>query len=197
MANRLRVEVIGKEAHAGIHPEQGINAICLACKAIAQIDWGRIDEETTCNVGVILGGRATNIVPNKVVLDGEVRSHKREKLEAQTKKIVTAFEGAIANVPPQSGLPRLNIDVKNDYPLMNVADDHPLIKLLQQAGKEVGLDLFLRASGGGSDANIFNSVGIISIVIGCGMKNVHTCEEYISLADMGKMANLLWKIVTK
>lgn len=190
-ANRFRIEVIGKEAHAGVHPEQGINAIWLAAKAIADLNWGRIDEETTCNVGLMQGGLATNIVPPKAVLEGEVRSHKKEKLEAQTQKIISAFKEVIANTPAKDGLPQLNIDIKDDYPLMHVPEDHPLIKLLQGAGEKLGMAMRLKTSGGGSDANIFNQAGIVSIIMGTGMKNVHTCEEYIALQDMVQSANLL------
>jgi len=195
-ANRFRIEVIGKEAHAGVEPEKGINAIWLTSKAISQLKWGRIDEETTCNIGLIKGGIATNIVPPRVILEGEVRSHKPEKLEAQTEKISTAFQNVIADVSPQSGLPQLNIDIKEDYPLMHVSEDHPLIKLLQKAGKQIGMEMHLKISGGGSDANIFNSINIPSVIIGTGMKNVHTCQEYISLYDMVKIVNILLQIIT-
>ena len=94
-ANRLQFVVIGKAAHAGVHPEEGINAIWLAAKAISSLQLGRIDEETTCNLGLIEGGTATNIVPDKVVIKGEVRSHKQEKLKAQTEKIINAFKETI------------------------------------------------------------------------------------------------------
>ncbi|HDD35580.1 MAG TPA: M20/M25/M40 family metallo-hydrolase [Candidatus Desulfofervidus auxilii] len=195
-ANRFYVEVIGKEAHAGVHPEQGINAIALASKAISQIEWGRIDGETTCNVGLIQGGIATNIVPPKVAIEGEVRSHNKEKLEIVTKKIISAFEKTIAQTPPKAELPKLNIDIKIDYPLMYVAQDHPLINLLKQAGKKLGMELVLKKSGGGSDANIFNERGIVSVILGTGMKDVHTRKESISLQDMIKTATLLIEILT-
>ncbi|CAD7782936.1 MAG: Peptidase T [Candidatus Methanoperedenaceae archaeon GB37] len=145
--------------------------------------------------GLIKGGIATNIVPPKVILEGEVRSHKPEKLEAQTEKISTAFQNTIADISPQSGLARLNIDIKEDYPLMYVSEAHPLIKLLQKAGKQIGMEMHLKISGGGSDANIFNSINIPSVIIGTGMKNVHTCQEYISLYDMVKTVNILLQMI--
>ena len=86
----------GKEAHAGAAPEKGINAIQIASRAIADLELGRIDEETTCNIGVIQGGLATNIIPNLVKIKGEVRSHNAEKLETVTQTIVSAFEKAAA-----------------------------------------------------------------------------------------------------
>ena len=69
----------------------------------------------------------------------------------------------------------MEINVKDDYPLMYVKEDHPLIQLVKRAGEKVGLEMQLKVSGGGSDANIFNEKGIVSIIIGTGMKKVHTC----------------------
>ncbi len=187
MANRFLIEIIGKEAHAGLHPEEGINAISLAAKAISQISWGRIDEETTCNVGIIEGGKATNIVPGKTIIKGEVRSHSKEKFEKQTNLIMDTFKKIS---------PGLNIDVIDDYPLMIVEENHPLIKLIEETGEKMGIEIALKITGGGSDANIFNNKGIVSVIMGTGMKKVHTHEEYIDLNDMVKSANLLLNIIT-
>lgn len=186
MANRFLIEVIGREAHAGLHPEEGVNAIFLASKAIGQIPWGRIDEETTCNVGIIEGGKATNIVPAKATVKGEVRSHSQKKLEKQTNFIVDTFKKAS---------PLINIDVVEDYPLMVIEESHPLIKLVKEVGEKTGIEMVLKITGGGSDANIFNSKGIVSVIIGTGMKKVHTNEECIDLNDMVKSATLLLNII--
>jgi tripeptide aminopeptidase len=91
-ANRFEIRMVGRDAHAGAHPEKGINAIHLAAKAMAGLAIGRIDHETTCNIGVIEGGSATNIVPPLVTLRGEARSHDEEKLERVTRGILEAFE---------------------------------------------------------------------------------------------------------
>ena len=96
-ANHLEFTVHGKDAHAGAAPEKGINAISLASIAIAKLELGRIDRETTCNIGIIEGGIATNIVPNLVKVKGEVRSHDDEKLDNITNKIVFSFTDAIEN----------------------------------------------------------------------------------------------------
>ena len=186
MANRFFIEVIGKEAHAGLHPEEGVNAIFLASKAISEIKWGRIDEETTCNVGIIEGGKATNIVPAKTAIKGEVRSHSKERLERQTNLIIDTFK---------KNAPLVNIDVIDDYPLMVVKEDHPLIKIIKVAAEKIGIKMALKTTGGGSDANIFNSKGIVSVIMGTGMKKVHTNKEYIHLNDMVKSAILLLNII--
>ncbi len=196
MANRFQIEVLGKAAHAGVRPEEGINAIWLASKAISPLKWGRIDEETTCNIGLINGGTATNIVPAKVVLKGEVRSHQKEKLQIQTQKIIDSFQKALEKVAKIEDLPRLEIKIEDDYPLMYVKEDHPLIKEIKRAGEALDMEMKLKISGGGSDANIFNEKGITSVILGTGMKNVHSYDEFLSLQEMEKSANLLLDFLT-
>ena len=94
-ANKLEFKIHGKDSHAGAAPEKGINAILLASKAIAGLEIGRIDKETTCNIGIIEGGIATNIVPNLVTVKGEVRSHDNDKLAKVTDDIVSAFKDVV------------------------------------------------------------------------------------------------------
>ena len=118
-SNHLEIQVHGKDAHAGAAPEAGINAIHLAAKALARIPMGRIDHETTCNIGLIEGGIATNIVPNLVTLKGEVRSHDEGKLEAVTRSIREAFEAVVAEYVPASaeaGKPFLTFQVDPGFP---------------------------------------------------------------------------------
>ena len=98
-ANRLKFTVVGRDAHAGSTPEKGINAIWVAARAIATLELGRVDAETTCNLGVIHGGDATNIVPKQVEVDGEVRSHDEDKLETVTQRMIDAFQQAAAQYP--------------------------------------------------------------------------------------------------
>ncbi len=195
-ANRLRFKLHGREAHAGVNPEQGINAIWLASKAISGMHLGRIDAETTANVGTITGGRATNIIPNLVEVNGEARSHNPEKLKRQTEHMRQAFKKVVTEYPPADGLPRLTEEIRQEYPRMRVADDSPVVKLVQLAGKKLGLTLKPAASGGGSDANIFNSQGIETIIMGTGMQHAHSTTESIYLQDMVETTRLLVEIIT-
>jgi tripeptide aminopeptidase len=197
-ANRLELKVIGKDAHAGAVPEQGINAIWLAGKALADLAIGRIDEETTCNIGVITGGKATNIVPDAVILQGEVRSHDEGKLYAVTHRIVQQFQRVVDAYPSHSreqGLPRLEAMVEDDFPLTNIPDDHPVITLAQKAAANLGRKLVSRTTGGGADANIFFSKGIVTGVIGTGMTDMHSVRESVRLADMIDTAELMIEII--
>ena len=195
-ANRLTFTLFGKAAHAGSSPEKGINAISLASKAIAQLNLGRIDAETTCNIGMIQGGLATNIVPEQVVVQGEVRSHSRDKLDKVTQTIVSAFKRTIDTYNDrQDDLPRLEMDVQLDFECLDVNPQHPVVGLVRQAAANLGRAMETAASGGGSDANIFAGKGIAAAVLGTGMDKVHTVNECIKLEDMVQTGLLVLEIL--
>lgn len=196
-ANRLRLQIDGRAAHAGAEPEKGINAIALAARAISDIDLGRIDEETTCNLGMIKGGVATNIVPSRVVVYGEVRSHDATKLEAATQSIVESFRQAVEDYAGDDGLgrPRLKAEVRSDFDGMRIPDAHPAVVLAQQAAAGLNRKLYTATSGGGSDANVFAKHGIVTGILGTGCEKVHTVEERVALDDMVRAAELLIEIL--
>ena len=197
-ANRIEFKIHGKDAHAGAEPEKGINAIVLAGKAIAGLDTGRIDHETTCNIGIIEGGIATNIVPNLVTVKGEVRSHDKEKLSKITNKIVLSFKEVVENCrkdSPDDRIPYVDIHIKKDFPLTSVPDNHPVVAIAQKAAANLRTKMVAKTTGGGSDANIFFEKGIITGVLGTGMRDVHTVRESIRLDDMVKTAELLLEII--
>lgn len=197
-ANRLLVKIHGKDAHAGVAPENGINAISVAASAIASLQMGRIDAETTCNFGKIQGGIAQNIVPSLVTLEGEVRSLDELKLNTITDGIIEAFENAVNTYVPQSdvaGRPRLEIQVENDFPATHIPADHPVITLALAAAGGMGKKLIPKTTGGGADANIFFKNGIMTGVIGTGMQDMHTVREWIRLDDMAETAAFVLEII--
>lgn len=197
-ANHLEFTVHGKDAHAGAAPEKGINAISLASKAIAKLELGRIDQETTCNIGIIEGGIATNIVPNLVKVKGEVRSHDEEKLNKITNEIVFSFNEVIENykkMNPNDELPRVDINIKKDFPRTHIPDDHPVIKLATRAAENLGRKMKTKTTGGGADANIFFEKGIFTGVLGTGMRDMHTVRESVKLDDMVRTTELLLEII--
>lgn len=198
-ANRIEFRIHGRDAHAGASPEKGINAILLASGAISEIRIGRIDEETTANIGVIEGGKATNVVPSLVTVAGEVRSHSPEKLKEETQRIVQSFERQIQEYreafPSEDGLPRLDVEVRQDFSLLEIPEDHPVILLAREAASGLGRKLEAKTSGGGSDANIFFDHGIVMGIVGTGMKDVHTVRESIRLDDMVECVELLLEII--
>ena len=197
-ANRLEFIIHGKDAHAGAAPEKGINAILLASKAIAKLELGRIDNETTCNIGIIEGGLATNIVPNLVTVKGEVRSHDEEKLNKITNEIVLSFKGVVENYKGMTfddGLPRLESTIEKDFSRTYVPDDHPVVTLARRAAENLGRKMITKTSGGGADANIFFEKGIVTGVLGTGMRDMHTVRESVRLDDMVRTAELLLEII--
>ncbi|MBW2010550.1 MAG: M20/M25/M40 family metallo-hydrolase [Deltaproteobacteria bacterium] len=196
-ANSLEFKIHGREAHAGAFPEKGINAILLASKAMAGLELGRIDNETTCNIGMIKGGIATNIVPNLVKIKGEARSLDPEKLTRVTNTIVKSFKDVVETYPRSSAedLPRLETRINKDFSGTDIPEDHPVVTLAQKAAVNLGRKMAVTTSGGGSDANIFFEKGIITGVIGTGMHNVHTVRESIRLDDMVYTSELLLEII--
>ena len=200
-ANRLRVEILGREAHAGVAPEQGLSAIQTAALALAEMRLGRIDMETTANFGKIEGGVACNIVPGRVFLEGEARSHDPAKLAEQTTHMVDCFERAaermartIDGVPMR---PQLQIDIQPDYPRMAVSAEASVVRLAQAAATAAGQQLAIKLGGGGSDANIFNAHGIETIILATGMRDVHSAKESVAVDDMVTVAELLVEIIRR
>ena len=172
--NRIEIVVHGKTAHAGLAPEEGINAIILAGKALAVIPQGRMDFETTCNVGIIKGGVATNIVPDKVEITAEVRSRNMDKLERLTREITGSFSRIV-----EDGGGKTEISVKKTYEPFILAEDSAVVVTAIRAARALGLETRIEATGGGSDVNFFNRYGVPSAILGTGMSKVHTKDEYI------------------
>ncbi len=195
-ANKIFIKVYGRAAHAGAAPENGINAIYAAATAISSLTLGRIDEETTCNLGTISGGMATNIVPELVEIHGEARSHDVEKLKTVTNGIISGFETAVAKLRLEGQeLPRVEIEVEDDFPNTHIPEDHPVITLARKAAARLGRKLDSKTIGGGADANIFFGKGIMAGVLGTGMTDVHTLKESIALKDMVDAAQLVLEIL--
>lgn len=197
-ANRIMITIHGKAAHSGLAPQTGINALAIAAEAIARIDQGRIDSVSTVNLGLIRGGTATNIVPERVEIEGEVRSHSPRLLEEYTRKIETIFTNVVSAWPAIDGKYKPNIDfiVKEDFPAMVLPDKEPVLQRLRRAAESIDRQLSFGVAGGGSDANIFSANGLKTVIIPTGMTNVHSTDEYIHLEDMVELTELLLALVT-
>ena len=177
--NSLDIVVRGKTAHAGVAPEEGINAITLAARALAVIPQGRIDFETTCNVGIIKGGVATNIVPDRVAISAEARSRNLDKLERLTREIADTFSRIVT-----AGGGQVEIAAKRVYEPFVLAETAPVIATAVKAAAAAGIAARLEATGGGSDANFFNRYGVPTAILGTGMAKVHTTAEFIREEDL-------------
>jgi tripeptide aminopeptidase len=198
-ADKMAFTVHGLEAHAGVCPEQGISAIKVAGEAIAAMRLGRIDAETTANLGLIEGGLAVNIVPNRVRLRGEARSLSLQKLEAQTDHMRRCFEEAAARHRARVGerlhTARAEAHVERDYDRLDVPVDAPIVTLMKRAAASLGKPFTTRATGGGSDANVLNGRGIQVANLACGMREIHTVNEWIDVKDMVTTTELLLETV--
>ena len=190
--NHVDAVVHGKKAHAGGEPEKGINAIVIAAEAICAMPIGRIDEETTSNVGIIEGGEATNIVPDRVTLNCEARSRNDEKLKAQTTEMVKAFEDAAAKYGAT-----VDVSVRHAYQGYSMTPDQRPYAAAAQAIEALGFDLIPKKGGGGTDGHIFTAAGIPCVVLSAGMAEVHTSSEYVAIQDMVDSAKVLIQLLTQ
>jgi tripeptide aminopeptidase len=188
----IEVEIIGKAAHAGVHPEDGINAIKVAGIALSKMKLGRIDKETTSNIGIINGGLATNIVPDSVILKGEARSHNIKKMKGQVEHMRNAFNKAC-----KSSKAKLKFKVTPSYRAFEVSEKHKAIRLAKIAANDIGIGPKIKATGGGSDANIFNSLGLPCIILGVGADNVHTNKENVAIKDLVKGTELVLAVIRR
>ncbi|MGL4368230.1 MAG: M20/M25/M40 family metallo-hydrolase, partial [Spirochaetota bacterium] len=185
-----KIEVTGKAAHAGIEPEKGINAIKVLSEIITKIPSGRIDSETTANVGIVSGGRATNIVAEKAFCDMEMRSLDKKKLTALQKKTV-----AIIKETAKKRGAKVSIASTTEYAGFSISRSAPIVKTVEDAVCRVGLRPYYSSSGGGSDTNILNARGIPSVNLSIGMSNVHTTREFILKKDIIRGTELILAII--
>lgn len=188
--DKITATIHGKAAHAGVNPEKGINAIYVAAQAIAAMTVGRIDQETTANIGIISGGKAINIVPDSVYLEGEVRSLESARRVENTNLICRILEETA-----HKSQTRADIEVELLYDGFSFPTEAPVVQLAQRAMRRRGLEAVLTQSGGGSDANILNARGIPTVNLATGMENVHTTDEQIAVSDMVTMAELVLQLV--
>jgi len=170
----MEVWIKGKASHAGVHPEDGINAIKVASVAISKMKQGRIDYETTANIGIIKGGKATNIISENVYVKGEARSHDPKKLKKQMDHMVACFKEACREHKAS-----LKYKINDMYPSFKIPSNHEIFKLIP-------ITYTLVPSGGGSDANMFNKYGIPSIILGVGAHNLHGVKEKLSIREFTK-----------
>jgi len=184
------IEIFGKSAHAGVSPEKGISAIQVAAKSISAMKLGRIDEETTANIGKFEGGGPTNIVCDYVKLTAEARSIKQEKLDAQVAHMKQAVEETVAKFGATS-----KFRSKIVYPAYEHTVDSDVVKLASRAITAIGATPRTFHSGGGSDANVFNGLGVPTVNLAVGYEHIHTTQEQIKVENLVKTAQLVVELI--
>lgn len=181
----------GLAAHAGFAPEEGIHAIQMAALAITKIKQGRIDKETTVNVGRIEGGLARNIVPDTCILLGEVRSLVHEKALSIADEIKATFEKVAEEYNGQ-----LDFDTTFGCISYEVKKEENVVLSFVKACKELGIKYEFTETFGGSDNNNFMLHGIKGIVLACGMNEVHSTNEYTTIDELTNITNIVMKLMT-
>ncbi|WP_100010724.1 M20/M25/M40 family metallo-hydrolase [Lentibacillus sediminis] len=180
----------GKTAHAGLAPEKGVSAITIAAKAISKMPHGRIDEETTANIGRFEGGKQTNIVVDHVEILAEARSLAPEKMEKQVAKMKEAFETTAEELGGSA-----EVTVKVMYPGFNQQAGDEVVEVARRAAASIGRESKLLKSGGGSDANIIAGHGIPTVNLAVGYEEIHTTNERIPVSELVKITELVRAII--
>ena len=180
----------GAAAHAGMHPEDGRSAIAAASRAIADFRLGRVDEETSANVGVISGGTARNVVPEWCSFTAEVRSHDVAKAVDLAREMLesAAFAASLADCEVES-------EVRPSFPGYRFRESEPPVRLAAEALQRAGYTPTYALSGGGADANVFNARGLQCVNLANGMMDIHTPDEHIAVADLEGMVEVTLALV--
>jgi len=186
----IAVTFHGRSAHAGVNPEDGISAIQVASRAVSRMPLGRIDKETTANIGSFSGIGPLNVVCDRVRLEAEARSIDSSKLEAQLAAMREACEKAAADAGTSC-----EFQAEIAYAAYMHEDSAPVVQLASRALGRLGLTARTFHSGGGSDANIFNGLGIPTVNLAIGYLDIHTTKERIAIRDLVKTAELVVAIV--
>ncbi|MBE3128614.1 MAG: peptidase dimerization domain-containing protein, partial [Actinobacteria bacterium] len=189
--NAIDITIIGKAAHAGISPEKGISAIQVASHAISKMKLGRIEPGTTCNIGIIEGGVAINIIPEKVEIKAEARSLEEEKLEKLTGQIINDF----VTCAKENGA-KAKFKVKRECDGFKISENELPIIMAKNVFKKLGIKSKIISTVGGSDVNILNSKGKMAINLSAGMENVHSSKEYVKIAELEKLTALILELCT-
>jgi tripeptide aminopeptidase len=186
----LDVRFHGKAAHSGMYPEEGRSAIQAAAKAIADLRLGRVDDETTANVGVIEGGTAGNIVPEWCTFRAEARSQDERKLNALVQEMLDAFSFAATATDCE-----VETTMRKSYLGYRFKRDDDVVQLAARALERSGYEPSFGLSGGGADANVFNERGRRCVNLANGMVDIHTPDERIAVADLDAMVGVTVALV--
>ena len=189
---QYRIEAIltGVTAHAGVAPEKGVSAAQIAASAIHQMKLGRIDAETTANIGFINGGVATNIVMDRLEIIAEARSVNADSCEAQVTHMIETFERVATEMGGKAA-----VITEKKYNGYRFTPETNVVKIAAKALTNIGIKPNYQVSGGGSDANVFNGKGKETTNLAIGYEKIHTVHEYLPIAEFTKAAAMAYQIV--
>jgi len=180
----------GRASHAGMYPEEGRSAIFAAARAIADMRLGRIDHQSSANVGVISGGTARNIVPEWCSIQAEARSRDPKTVGILIQEMLDAigFAASISDCTAET-------EIEDTYSGYTFSADEPAVRLAAEGLRRAGYEPITGFSGGGADANVFNERGLPCVNLANGMCDIHTEDERISVADLDGMVEVTLAIV--
>jgi tripeptide aminopeptidase len=187
---KVSAVIHGKTAHAGVAPEKGVSAITIAAKAVARMPLGRIDEETTANIGRFSGGTQTNIVADRAEILAEARSLIPEKMEAQVAKMKEAFESAAQEMGGKA-----DVEIQVMYPGFKFGEGDLVVELARKAAAKIGRSSELLHSGGGSDANVIAGFGVPTVNLAVGYEEIHTTNERMPIEELEKLAEMVIALI--
>lgn len=185
------IEVKGKAAHAGFSPEEGINAIAAVAEAVSNIMQGKVDSESTLNIGTIKGGTGTNIISESCIVKGELRSLEHDKALNLLDNLKSVFEDICKKYKAE-----LKFDYNIDLKAYKTDVNSIAVQRFESACNALGINTNYVATFGGSDNNNFAKNGIEGIVVACGYNNAHTCQENIYISDLEKITAIVLKLMT-
>ena len=188
----VEATIVGRAAHAGVEPEKGIPAIRIAAELIAALPQGRLDAETTANIGMITGGTARNAVPERCTFRGEFRSRDERRLQ----EVRDEFERITAETRRRYPDAGVEVDLINLYEGYRVAENDPLLDLARIVIGDIGLTPSLVESGGGTDANNFAKHGIKALVVGLGGEHFHTVRETLDVRNLVDAARFCERVLS-
>ena len=190
--NIVSINIQGRASHAGLEPEKGLSALVIAAQVLTRLPLGRIDEETTSNIGRAEGGLKRNIIPESAFLDGEIRSRNNNNLE----EISQRFRYVCNQVESEYHGSQIALEIRNSYKAYDINPADSTVRTISSAIDKVGLIPQYCKSGGGSDANVFNETGITAIPLGIGVRSFHTKIETAVLSEVWKGAQVCEQIIT-
>ena len=187
------IEVTGRAAHAGVEPEKGLSAIRIASEIITRLPQGRLDDQTTFNIGTIAGGSVRNAVAENTIIKGEFRSRNVETLDDIRLQISQALN-EVRELFPEA---KLDDHLHVEFETYTLTDDDPATTRVKKALNSLGLSPVMSPSGGGTDGNVFRLNNISAVVIGMADHNMHTVREYVTIPDLVDSAHLCETIMRK
>jgi tripeptide aminopeptidase len=190
--HRIAAEFAGVEAHAGLTPESGRSAIAAAAAAIAGMELGRLDAETTANIGTIEGGTSANVVPGRCRIEGEARSIDPDRAV----EVIAAMTDRMFDAASEAGC-EVDLVTEEVFRGYRVPSDSPSLAIAREALRKRGHEPQEVATGGGSDAHVFRAAGIDAVLLANGTYLNHTSDEYVPQANLGAMLEVCETILVE